>query len=72
MKEKFVRQIINDKDSTNYNYLHNLKTQLDKFFDHLGYVEQSTNMNAMKSDLKDIGCISVDLAKITNNLIDNL
>lgn len=72
MKEKSVRQIIYDKDPTDYNYLHNLKTQLDKFFDHLGQVEQSTNMNAMKSDLKDIGCISADLVKITNNLIDNL
>lgn len=72
MKEKTVREIVCDKDFTNYNYLHNLKNQLDKFFDHLGQVGQSTNMNAMKSDLKDIGCISADLLKITNNLINNL
>lgn len=72
MKEKSVREIICDKDFTDYNYLHNLKDQLDKFFDHLGQAEQTTNKNAVKSDLKDIGCISADLVKITNNLIDNL
>ena len=71
-KEKSVREIICEKNFSDYNYLHNLKNQLDKFFDNLGRVEQTTNKNSVKSDLKDIGCISADLVKITNNLIESL
>lgn len=72
---KTVQTIIheNPSSSTHLNYIANLKENLDIFYRHfVNTIYNTDNMNATKSDLKDMGCICSDLIKEIQSLEESI
>lgn len=71
MEIKTVQTMIheNPSSSTHLNYIANLKENFDKFYSHFARtIFVTDNVNATKSDLKDMACICSDLIREINNL----
>lgn len=74
MEFKNIREELYNKptSASSLNYLNNNYIVLQKLMTHLSKTLQSNNGQAVRSDLKDIGCICSSMLKNVNNLLNHL